>query len=809
MDPRTLRVLEYDKVLAELTLLAFSEGGRSQCADLAPSPDPAAVAEALAETTDALAVLLEKGAPPLDGLPEVRPAVGRAAAGATLSCAELLRVMNFLRTVDRCRSLLPEKPGGTAWQENRLYALVGRLKPAKALGKTLDQCVAGDDALHDAASPELASLRRRIREAQADVKESLARIVRSPQYGRALQESLVTMRGDRYVVPVKSEYRGDVPGIVHDASSSGATLFVEPMAVVEANNRIRELLADERDEIDRILRRLSELVAAEDALLLHDAALLARIDFLAAKGRLSLAMDAVAPEIDRGRRIVLKSARHPLIPKERVVPIDFALGDGYDTLVVTGPNTGGKTVSLKTCGLFQLMAQAGLHVPARHGSVVPVFRKVLADIGDEQSIEQDLSTFSSHMRSIVRITEEAGPGCLVLVDELGSGTDPSEGAALAMAVLDFLRAKGCSTVATTHYKELKGYALNTAGVTNACCEFDTETLRPTYRLLIGVPGVSNAFAISRRLGLSEAIIGKARTLLTEEGAAFEDLVARLERSRSDAEKALREADAVRASAAADAEAAAGLRRQLEEKRNAILAKAREEARAWLEEAVGEVDGIVASLREAIAGEDARAAKSLADDMRSTLRARLSGIEEEIGRATLGNAPGEGVPERLVVGSEYYAPALDVTGRLVSPPDAKGNCLLANGALRVNVPAASLRLPGARAPQAKKGGGRTPVGPSASGSGKGGAGGLAMDRKLTMNGEVQLLGMTVEEATQALDRYLDDAVLAGIATVRIVHGKGTGALRSAVQQMLKSDRRVRRFRQGAYGEGDSGVTIAEL
>ena len=803
MDPRTLRVLEYDKIVAQLARLAFSEGGRALCSALTPSVSAEAVVETLAETTDALAVIMEKGEPPLSGITEIAPSVDRAAAGATLTCGELLRIGTFLRTVDRMLGMLPERPSANFPADNRVYAAIGRLKPDRNLEKTLTAAVAGEDELFDNASPELAGIRRRIRESQAEVKESLGRIVRSPQYARALQESLVTMRGDRYVVPVKSEHRGDVPGIVHDASSSGATLFVEPMAVVEANNRIRELMVKERDEVDRILRRLSGLVAGSADLLSHDARLLARIDFLTAKGRLSLLQDATPPEINTRGRIRLKSARHPLIPKERVVPIDFAIGDGYDTLVVTGPNTGGKTVSLKSCGLFTLMAMSGLHIPARYGSEIAVFQQVLADIGDEQSIEQDLSTFSSHMRTLVRITEAAGPSCLVLVDELGSGTDPSEGAALAMAVLDHLRAKGCTTLATTHYKELKGYALRTEGVENACCEFDTETLRPTYRILIGVPGVSNAFIISSRLGLSAEIIAKARTLLSEEGIAFEELVERLERSRVEAERALRDAELLHAQARQDTEKAAELRRQLEEKRNTILSKAREEAREWLADAVGEVDAVLVSLKEAIQTEDAREAKTLADGMRRNLRARLSGIEEEIGRATLDNAPGEGVPDRLVVGQDYYAPALDMTGRLASAPDARGNCILTNGSLRVNVPAASLRLPGQRQVKPQKGGRAAGV------AQRSGNGDLTMSRRMTMNNEIQLLGMTVDEATQTLDRYLDDAVLANIATVRIVHGKGTGALRSAVQSMLKSDRRVRKFRAGAYGEGDSGVTIAEL
>lgn len=797
MDARTLTILEYDKIILELAGLAHSAPGRELCQALQPGSRLPVVTARQAETDDAVHVILEKGVLPLGGISEIRPSVSRSRSEAILACGELLRIAAFLRAVDRMRAQLPADGPG----ERIVYQLVAQLKPAKALLTRLDECIAGEEELYDRATPQLFNLRRRIRDAQTDVKESLNRIVRNQ--ARILQEQLVTLRGDRYVVPVKAEYRGELPGIVHDTSASGATLFVEPLPVVELNNRIRELMGLEREEIERILIELSSLVAGQSDLLIADAGILAELDFIMAKGRLALKQKAMPPRLNEEGRIVLKAARHPLIPKERVVPIDFELGRAFHSLVITGPNTGGKTVSLKTCGLFCLMAMAGLQIPAREGSEISLFEQVLADIGDEQSIEQDLSTFSSHMRNIIQITNQARPRTLVLVDELGSGTDPSEGAALAIAILEYLRQHGCLTVATTHYKELKGYALNTPGVENACCEFNTETLRPTYRLLIGVPGVSNAFAISRRLGLSALIIDQAHALLSEEGIRFEELVQSIEQSQVEADRMRQEISRLHEEAQLESRRLAAEQAALQIKAKEIIQKSREEARELFAEAQVEIEVLLDEIRLQMKEQDSQQRHSLATQARQKIRAGLGQIEGEIGRATL-TARGQALnPASIRVGETYYAPALGLLGKIVSGPDNRGNCLLQSGAMKVSVPVEGLRLPADAAsdqPATAATGPRKRVARADS---------LAMQRKMTMTTEIQLLGQTVEEAIANLDKYLDDAVLTGITSIRIVHGKGTGALRAAVQQMLRRDPRVKTYRLGAYGEGDSGVTLAEL
>ena len=657
MDARSLAILEYDKIIAELTGLAHSVPGHDLCAALQPTPDLAIVLSRQAETDDAVKLILEKGVPPLGGISEIRPSVHRSYGGSVLSCTELLRIAAFLHAVDRMRLVLPSDGPG----DRIVYNLIAQLKPQRALKTRLDECIAGEEELHDRASSQLASLRRRIRQAQADVKESLQKIVRSQS--KALQEQLVTLRGDRYVVPVKAEYRGSIPGLVHDTSSSGSTLFIEPLPVVELNNKIRELMGLEREEIERILIELSAQVADSSDLLTADANILADLDFIIAKARLALKHQAMPPVVNAEGRILLKAARHPLIPRDRVVPINFELGRSFNSLIITGPNTGGKTVALKTCGLFCLMAMAGLQIPAREGSEVSIFEQVLADIGDAQSIEQDLSTFSAHMRNIIQITSLAKPQTLVLVDELGSGTDPSEGAALAIAILDHLRAHDCRTVATTHYKELKGYAMNTPGVENACCEFDSETLRPTYRLLIGVPGVSNAFAISSRLGLMSSIIDQAKSLLSEEGLRFEELVGAIEKSRV-------EADRVRDEVVHLHEAANLERIRLEQeqqawkdKSKAIVQQAREEARELYETAQLEIDELLEQTRRAMKEHDVFQRHNAVTTARQKVRGGRSRIEGEIGRATLSAGSGEApAPGSLVIGQTYTAPALDLTGK---------------------------------------------------------------------------------------------------------------------------------------------------
>lgn len=797
MDARSLTILEYDKIIHELAQMAHSSLGRDRCDELLPVSDLAEVKSRQAETDDAVKLILEKGVLPLGGISDIRPSVARARSEAQLSCGELMRVGAFLRAVVRLKAQLPEDA-----DLNRIvYQLLTQLRPARELEQRLDEAIAGEDELHDRASVQLASIRRRIRDTQNEVKESLARIVRS--HARALQDQLVTLRGDRYVVPVKAEHRGEIPGIVHDTSSSGATLFIEPLAVVELNNKIRELMGLEREEIDRILFELSGLVSVQADLLLTDAELTAQLDFIMAKGRLSLKMKAMPPTINDQGRIRLSAARHPLIPKERVVPIDFELGTSFRTLVITGPNTGGKTVSLKTCGLFTLMAMAGLQIPARENSEISIFDEVLADIGDEQSIEQDLSTFSSHLRNIVRITTAARPHTLVLVDELGSGTDPSEGAALAIAILDYLRTHGCLTVATTHYKELKGYALRTPGVENACCEFDTETLRPTYRLLIGVPGVSNAFAISRRLGLSPLIIDNARALITEEGIRFEELIQNVEKSRTEADRLRQETTALRDEAAALTRQLAEEKALMSDKSRQVVQKAREDARELYSDAYQEIEQLLDEIRSQQKERDLKESHLLAMQARQKIRSGLNQIEGEIGKATL-TADGEPLSAADIhLGETYFAPALGLLGKIIEGPDNRGNCVLQSGTMKVNVSAEALRLPtdtektGQMSNRAsrRQAGRRTDS--------------IVMDRKMNMTTEIQLLGQTVEEAVSTLDKFIDDAVLAGIQKIRIVHGKGTGALRSAVHQQLKRDKRIKTFRLGAYGEGDSGVTLAEL
>ncbi|MEA4888489.1 MAG: endonuclease MutS2 [Clostridiaceae bacterium] len=802
MDIRSQNILEYDKIIHELADLAYSEPGRQLCLALEPVADMPVVAGRQAETDDSVKLILEKGVLPLNGISEIRPAVNHARSGAQLSCGELLRIGAFLRAVDRLRSRLPEDEAS----DRLIYRIIAGLRPAPELSARLDDTIAGEDELYDRASPQLASIRRRIRDAQNEVKDSLARIVRS--HARALQEQLVTMRGDRYVVPVKAEHRGEIPGLVHDTSSSGATLFIEPLPIVDLNNRIRELMGLEREEIDRILQELSGRVAVQAELLLKDAEDVACLDFISAKGRLALAMQAMPPRLNEEGRIRLLAARHPLIPRERVVPIDFELGHSFRTLVITGPNTGGKTVTLKTCGLFCLMAMAGLQIPAREGSEISIFDQVLADIGDEQSIEQDLSTFSSHLRHIVQITEQAKPRTLVLADELGSGTDPSEGAALAIAILDFLRQKGCLTVATTHYKELKGYALRTDGVENACCEFDTETLRPTYRLLIGVPGVSNAFAISSRLGLNGEIISQARSLISEEGIRFEELIQNVEKSRSEADRVRSETLALQAEVKERAQKLEDEKNRFEERNRQIVQQARQEARELYAGALQEVEQLLDDIRGQMKERELTESHRRAAKVRQEIRAGLNIVEGEIGKSTL-SAQGEALrADQIHIGGTYAAPALNLIGRVIEGPDARGNYQIQRGALKVSVPGDALRHPAPERDTRQKGSRRVVRKESASGGSRT-ANSLTMDRRLHMQTEIQLLGQTVEEATANLDKFIDDAVLGGIQTIRIVHGKGTGALRSAVQQLLKRDKRVKTYRLGAYGEGDSGVTIADL
>lgn len=796
IDDRTKRILEYDKIINELASLASTEPGRQRCLALTPMYGIDEVREAQKETDDALKIILEKAAPPLADLIEIRPVIKRARTDATLSCKELLYIGRFLKASAKLRGFLPASSDNTS--DNTVYNLIQRIIPIQALEQTISYSIAGEEELYDHASPTLASIRRKIRDTQAEVKDHLERILRNNP--KSLQEQLITMRGSRYVVPVRADHRSDIPGIVHDTSSSGATLFIEPYPVIEANNRIREYQSDERDEIEQILMILSQEVSSHADELESNAEIAATLDFIVAKGRYAVKINAMPPVINLDGKVRLVSARHPLIPKDRVVPITIEIGFLYQTLVITGPNTGGKTVSLKTCGLLCMMAMSGLQIPAKEGSVVSIFDTVIADIGDEQSIEQNLSTFSSHMSNLVHIINIAGPNTLVLVDELGSGTDPSEGAALAISILEYLQAHQCITLATTHYKELKVYAIRTPGVENACCEFDVETLQPTYRLLIGIPGVSNAFSISKKLGLSDIIINRAKEFLSQEEIEFEKVIADTEQARKTAVILEQQARKALEDAQNEIDSARKARQELDQKKKEILFKAREEAKEYIEDAYLESQVFLDEVRKAIKEQDLEEARKLLEQTRSRLKSRKTTLENEIGRDTLGYGKKGEILRDFVIGETYFTSALHISGMLVELPDSKGNCVLLNGNKRISVPCATLNLAEEKTVSDKD---------AKFDSRKKASASIAMSKKMTMGTEIKLLGLTVEEACEKLDKFIDDALITGVHSIRIVHGKGTGALRSAINQQLKRDKRVQSFRLGEYGEGDSGVTIAQL
>lgn len=804
LSGRSLVTLELDKVLRLLVSHAKSVYGRELCEQILPCTNIATVEQLQQETDDAVTYLQREGQLPLSGFSEIRDSIAFLRANGTLSMKSLLGIACFLRAVDRLKKVLPSDKND--FISNSLFARIRSLMQVSSLEKEISFCILSEDEMNDRASDKLYQIRRSIREAQSNIRDVLEQIIRS--HPTALQEQLVTLRGERYVVPVKAEKRGEIPGIIHDTSSSGQTIFVEPIAVVEANNKIREWISQEREEIERILADLSFRVEGYLDELLLDVKLVSELDLQNAKASLSLSMRATRPILNEKGIISLRKARHPLISKDKVVPIDFSIGEKYRTLVVTGPNTGGKTVSLKTCGLCCLMAMSGLQIPCLDHSEVSVFERILADIGDEQSIEQSLSTFSSHMKNLVYILENTRESTLVLVDELGSGTDPSEGAALAIAILDHLRRQGAVTVATTHYKELKGYAIETEGAQNACCEFDTETLSPTYRLLIGLPGVSNAFAISRKLGLSQDIIDDAQRLLSEEGLRFEELLSSAEQNNRESEKLRKEIRDMRDHVKLREEELRKEKEAWEKKRQLILQEAREEKKCLLSEALEEADHMLKEFRRSVADESKLAVEEKAKMIRQNLRAGMQNIddENEQSRASI-PIPGE-IPDAIRSGGSYFSPSLNVVGIVVSGPDSRGKCILQSGSMRVSVMKDSLRYPLSEPISEVTGG--TKKGRRIAPHNNGGhAEQIRANRASSTMPEVMLIGMKVDEALEALDHYIDNCYLSNIMTVRIVHGKGTGALRAAVTNSLKQDKRISKFRLGTYGEGEDGVTIAEL
>ena len=785
---RSAATLELPAVLAMLEREAVSDLAKARAAALTPSTDEAEVRRRLAETSAARSMMVTRGSPSFSGVRDVRASLQRADMGGVLNTRELMDIAGVLAAA---RGAKAYAAGDGKGEKTCIDYLFQSIQANRFLEDKITSSIAGEEEIADAASSELASIRRLIRAASARVREALQKIISSPSYAKALQDPIITTRSERYVVPVKAEFKNAVPGLVHDVSSSGATLFVEPMAAVKANNELRELRAREKAEIERILAELSADCAEHSDDISRDYDLLVQLDLIFAKARLSYALDAVEPEISK-REIRLHKARHPLLAKETAVPITVELGGDYDTLVITGPNTGGKTVTLKTIGLMCVMAACGLHIPAAGDSAVPVFSGVLADIGDEQSIEQNLSTFSSHMTNIVRILDECGDNTLVLFDELGAGTDPTEGAALAISIIEYARQRGAVIAATTHYAELKVYATNEKGVVNASCEFDVATLKPTYRLLVGIPGKSNAFAISERLGVPGEIIADARSRVGVESASFEATIAKLEEVRQSLEHDREEAERKLREAEENRRESAKIRVELELRLDKAEVKARRDAeriiasaRETAEAAFAEIDRMRSAANEA---EDHRAA----NEARANLLRSLNAAEERFAERPAMPQEEKKPTRPAVKGDAVELLSMGVNAEVVDV-NRDGTLALRAGAMNLTAKQSEVRV--VEKPKQKK---KTASAP----------GGASL-RSAPMPAELDLRGMDTLEAIPVLDRYIDSAVMGKLQTVTIIHGKGTGALRAAVQQALKRNKAVKSFRLGRYGEGESGVTVVEL
>ena len=782
---KSQQTLELPSVLELLASEAVSEPAKEACRAVRPSVYRTEITQWLAETTAARDMMIVKGSPSFSGVRDVRGALARADMGGVLNTRELLSVAGVLTSARAVRSygMSSEKP-------SCIDSLFRSLQANKFLEDKIVASIPAEDEIADAASSDLADIRRKMRAAAARVRDSLQKIISAPSMAKFLQDPIITTRSDRFVVPVKAEHKNSVPGLVHDVSASGATLFVEPMAAVKANNEIRELKAREKAEIERILAELSADCAAHRSDIDSDYSLLVHLDVIFARAKLSLKLDCVEPELSE-EGIRLRRARHPLLEKGKAVPIDVSLGEDFDTLVITGPNTGGKTVTLKTIGLLCLMAQCGLHIPASDGSRVRVFDSVLADIGDEQSIEQSLSTFSSHMVNIVAVLDACGEGSLLLFDELGAGTDPVEGAALAVAILENARKKGALIAATTHYSELKIYATNTAGVMNASCEFDVDTLKPTYRLLIGIPGKSNAFAISRRLGLGEEIIEDARSRVGATGAQFEETIEKLEQTRRIMDRDRTEAAKALLKAEEERKKAAQLRAELEVRLDKASEKAKREAdriladaRTVAENTFRELDRMRESRRE---DEDHRQV----NDERARLRRELNDARDSL-RVPEEPAPEEKSARPVRVGDTVLIRSMGVKASVAEiAPDR--TLTLRAGVLKVNAREDEVLLLEDEKPP------KTPHRDSR---------GVTLNAS-SMSSELDIRGMESIEAVGVVEQYIDAASRNRLESVRIIHGKGTGALRSAVQQTLRHNKQVKSFRLGRFGEGETGVTVVEL
>lgn len=785
MNERTFRVLEFQKIKENLKRYSKTQGGKKLIDKLMPYETKYEMEIALKETKEALDMLVTKGAPPFEGLYDVSEGIDRASKGGVLSCGQLLHIGSMLKCARNFKKYTERDEAEIAFE--RIEDLAYILEPLKGLEEEIERSIVSEEEVSDRASATLRSIRRSLKEKNSSVRERINSIVRS--YSKYLQENLYTMRGERYVLPVKVEYKGQVPGIVHDQSSTGATLFIEPMSLVNLNNEIKELMLKEKAEIERILTDLSNKVKNNVDVCKSNNKILGELDFIFAKGAYASSIDGTYPIVSSDGSFSIISARHPLIDPKNVVSSDIYLEEGYNVIMITGPNTGGKTVTLKTVGLVHLMGMCGLLIPAKEGSKIAFFNEIFADIGDEQSIEQSLSTFSSHMTNIVDIMSKATRESLILFDELGAGTDPTEGAALAAAIIDNLKARGSKIIATTHYSELKGYALRAEDVENASVEFDVKTLRPTYRLLIGVPGKSNAFEISKRLGLSESVIKEAKEFIAEENLQFEDLIRELQEKSIIAKKDAREAILAKEDALKLKKKYEEKLQKLEKARDKAYMDARKEAKDIIADAKEEADEILKAMRELEKMGISGGGRSRLEEERRKLKESLEKKENAL--YTQKEQKGKSI-DKIKLGMEAYLPSLNQNVVVISLPDGKGEVLVEAGIMKINVKAKDLRAVENKTTNKKE----------------------KKRREVKLNlssveSRIDLRGMDSEEACFRADKYLDDAYMANLGEVTIVHGKGTGVLRKAINDMLKRHPHVKSYRLGVYGEGGDGVTIAIL
>lgn len=791
MNQKAYKALEYYKIINMLTDKASSSMGKEICRKLEPSTDIDEIRHMQTQTRDALTRLFQKGNISFGSVKDVRGSLKRLEIGSSLGIGELLAICSLLENTNRVKAYSRSERGDSL--PDSLAGMFEALEPLTPLTTEIRRCILSEDEISDDASSNLRQIRRNMKITGDRIHTQLSSLVNGSARNY-LQDSVITMRNGRYCIPVKAEYKGQVPGMVHDQSSTGSTLFIEPMAIVKLNNDIRELELEEQKEIEVILSTLSQQTAEQTDSIRADLNIMVQLDVIFARASLAMDMNATEPIFNDEGRIRLKQARHPLIDKKKAVPIDIRLGDDFDLLVITGPNTGGKTVSLKTVGLLTLMGQSGLHIPTLDRSELALFEEVYADIGDEQSIEQSLSTFSSHMTNVVSFLKKANCHSLVLFDELGAGTDPTEGAALAIAILSHLHEQGIRTMATTHYSELKVYALSTSGVENACCEFDVETLRPTYRLLIGVPGKSNAFAISSKLGLPDYIIDKAKEQISEQDESFEDVLSSLESSRITIENERREIEQYKQEIASLKSEMESKQEKLNEQRDRIIRQANEEAHAVLREAKEYADQTMKMFHKF---QKDHVDLSAVEKERQNLRKHMNKAEKGMTQKTAAKKPKKELTAKdISLGDAVKVLSMNLKGTVSSRPDNKGFLFVQMGIIRSKVHISDLEL----IDEAEI---TTPT------MQRTGAGKIRMSKAAHVSTEINLLGKTVDEAVAELDKYLDDAYIAHLKSVRIVHGKGTGALRKGVHNYLKRQKHVESFRLGEFGEGDAGVTIVEF